>query len=68
VDGKLQHETAVEMARELLGIISNCLREEEHRDAFDEFYRVCNEGIERFTLTKEFLETTIELEGDRPCK
>ena len=64
MDDQWQHDIAKEMARELLGIICNCLREEEHRDAFEEFYRVCREGIERFKTTNTFLETTIELEGD----
>ena len=45
MDGELQHKICVEMARELVEIIAGCLREEEHRDAFEEFYRVCHEGI-----------------------
>ena len=47
------------MARSLLGIIGNCLREEEHRDAFEEFYRVCREGIESYTVEKQSLEEKI---------
>lgn len=49
------------MARALLGIIGNCLREEEHRDAFEEFYRVCREGIESYTVEKAWLEQKIEI-------
>lgn len=48
MDGQLQHDVAVKMARALVEIIANCLREEEHRDAFEEFYRVCHEGIGAF--------------------
>lgn len=33
------------MARELLAIVQNCLRPEEHRDAFEEFFEVCRRGL-----------------------
>ena len=56
MDPQIHHDTAMAMARALLGIIGNCLREEEHRDAFEEFYRVCREGIESYTVEKAWLE------------
>ena len=43
--GKSTDETALLMARELLGIVQNCLRPEEHRDAFEEFFEVCRRGL-----------------------
>jgi hypothetical protein len=48
------------MACELLAVIANCLREEEHRDALEEFYFVCHEGIGRYCDRK------IELGRNRP--
>ena len=49
------------MAHAILEIIGNCLREEERRDAFVEFYRVCRDGIETYTVQKEWLEQKIEI-------
>lgn len=48
MDAELQHDAAVAMARALVEIIAPCLREEEQRDAFEEFYRVCHAGIEAY--------------------
>lgn len=48
MDAELQHDAAVAMAVALVEIIAPCLREEEHRDAFEEFYRVCHAGIEAY--------------------
>ena len=62
MDPQIHHDTAMAMARELLEIIENCLREEEHRDAFEEFYRVCREGIESYIAQKAWLEQKIEIE------
>lgn len=42
---KSTNETAFVMARELLAIVQNCLRPEEHRDAFEEFFEVCRRGL-----------------------
>jgi len=61
VSAQLQHDAAVAMAKSILEIIGDCLREEEHRDAFEEFYRVCREGIETYSLHKDWLELKIEL-------
>lgn len=41
----MTNEMAFLMARELLGIVQNCLRPEEHRDAFEEFFEVCKRGL-----------------------
>ena len=45
---ELQNQVAHRMARELVEVIVNCLRPEERRDAFEEFYRVCKSGIEGY--------------------
>lgn len=57
----LQHDTAFAAARELLGIVAPCLREEERRDAFDEFYRVCKAALEQY-------EMRMQREAARLCK
>jgi hypothetical protein len=45
---RLCHDAAFAMAKTLLDIVGPCIREEEQRDAFDEFYRVCLAGIEAY--------------------
>ena len=34
---RLTHDSAMAMTRMLLDLVSSCMREEEHRDAFKEF-------------------------------
>jgi len=41
------------MATALLEIVQNCIREEDHRDAFAEFYRIAHAGIEAFCIQEE---------------
>ena len=41
---KLTNEVAFLMARELLSVVQNCLRPEERRDCFEEFFEVCKLG------------------------
>jgi len=52
MDEELRHDVAIQMACELLAVIANCRREEEHRDALEEFYFVCREGIGRYCARK----------------
>jgi hypothetical protein len=47
---RLQHDAAEAMAHALLDLVKPCLREEEFRDAFDEFYAVCRARIEAYEL------------------
>lgn len=42
---RLTNEVAFLMARELMGTMQNCLRPEEHRDAFEEFFEICRRGL-----------------------
>jgi D-alanyl-D-alanine dipeptidase len=42
---KLSNDVAFLMAHELLGIVVNCLRPEEQRDAFEAFFEVCKRGL-----------------------
>jgi hypothetical protein len=50
---RLQHDAAFAMATALLEIVENCIREDERRDAFAEFYRVVHAGIEAFCVQDE---------------
>jgi hypothetical protein len=42
---KLTNQAAFLMARQLLAIVENCLRPEEHRDVLVEFFEVCRRGL-----------------------
>jgi hypothetical protein len=42
---RLINEHTFKLSWELVGIIEPCLRQEERRDAFEEFYRVVKAGI-----------------------
>jgi hypothetical protein len=50
---RLQNETAFDLARSLLGIVQNCIRPEEHRDAFESFYETCKAAIERYEIQRQ---------------
>jgi hypothetical protein len=50
---RLQHDAATAMAKALLDLVVPCLREEEHQDAFEEFYAVCKAGIEAFCIQQD---------------
>lgn len=43
-----RHDTAVATARAILEVVSPCLRPEEHREAFEEFYRAVSAGLEAY--------------------
>jgi hypothetical protein len=47
---RLINETAFNMTRTLLGMIAHNLHEEEHRDIFEEFFGVCQAGLEAYCL------------------
>lgn len=53
----LIHDHAWALARKLVGIIENCLRPEEVRDAVEEFYECVREGL------AEFAEATSRMNG-----
>jgi hypothetical protein len=57
----LRHDCAWAGARSLVEIVVPCLREEERRDAFEEFYRVCAAMIEAY-------EQQMQREAARLCK
>ena len=49
---RLQHDTAFALATALLAIIENCIRPDERRDAFDEFYAACKGAFECYEAMK----------------
>ena len=50
---RIRHDVAVAGATALLHSFCGCLREEERRDAFDEFYRVLLESLDKFQLQSD---------------
>ena len=60
---RLIHDWAFQMAREILGTVKDCLREEEHRDAFQEFYMICQRGLESYETQADRMEKRL-----RPSK
>jgi hypothetical protein len=48
----LRHDTAIALATALLEIIGNCLRDEERKDAFDEFFTACMGALECYDTLK----------------
>ena len=54
------HDSAFQMARELLGTVKDCLREEEHRDAFEEFYTICKNGLESYEVQADRMEKRLK--------
>jgi hypothetical protein len=50
---RLVNEHAFKLATELLGIIENCLRPEERRDCWEEFYRAALSAIEDYHTQAE---------------
>ncbi len=50
VNHRLVHDAAFAMALAILDVVSPLLREEERKDAFDEFFRVCQAGIEAYGI------------------
>ena len=47
---RLINDLAFAMAQQLLDLVAPCIREEERRDAFEEFYAICKNGLESFCI------------------
>ena len=48
----LINQLSFAMANELLGIVGNCLRPEEHRDAFECFFEECKAVLEAYEMER----------------
>jgi hypothetical protein len=56
---RICHDAAFPMAKALLDVVAPCIREEERRDAFDAFYRICLDGIEAFLIRHNRMESRL---------
>ena len=56
MNGRLIHDAAFQMAREILGTVKDCLYEQEHRDAFETFYQICQQGLESYETQTDRME------------
>jgi hypothetical protein len=50
---RLIHDFVFRLAKRALSIIAPCLREEEHRDAFAEFYAAFKEEVRKYETDRE---------------
>ena len=50
---RLRAAAAFALALHILGMVKHLLREEEHKDAFDEFYRAARAAIEAYEQQTE---------------
>jgi hypothetical protein len=50
---RLSQEFLLRLARRAVGVIAPCLREEEMRDAFEEFYAAFKEELIRYEYERE---------------
>ncbi len=53
INHRLVNESAFEMAKAMLATVQNCLRPEEHRDAFEIFYEQCRDGLLNFEAKRQ---------------
>jgi len=56
MDQRLIHDHADDMARQILATVKDCLFEEEHRIAFDEFYDICRRELENYEAEAKRIE------------
>ena len=52
---RLLNETCFAIARDMLSLVSHLIREEEHRDAFSEFYQVVKQRLLRYQVEQDRL-------------
>jgi hypothetical protein len=50
MNARLQHDTAVAIAKACLDVIASCVHQSCHKDAWDEFYAIARAGIEAYEL------------------
>jgi hypothetical protein len=49
---RLIHDVAMAMAVAILELVEGCIRPEEQRDAFEEFYCACKAGLENYEMQR----------------
>jgi hypothetical protein len=57
---RVMHDAAMAMAACLVERVGGCLREEECKDAFEEFYRVCVAGLEAYEIQLNRIERRLK--------
>ena len=56
---RLMNELVLNLARRALGVISACLRDDEHNDAFQEFCKVFKEELSRYEEKRDRMATRL---------
>lgn len=62
---RLIHDAAFQMAKLLLRTVKDCLYEQEHREAFEEFYRLCKAGIEEYEVQADRMQQRLNPSRNR---
>jgi hypothetical protein len=52
---RLVNETCLAIAKDMLSLVAHLIREEEHRDAFSEFYRIAKQQLLRYEVEQDRL-------------
>jgi hypothetical protein len=61
---RLLNDTCFAIAKDMVGLVAHLLREEEHQDAFTEFYEAARRRLLVYEVEQERLRQ--RLYGDRP--
>lgn len=60
---RLMNELVLSLARRALGVISACLRDDEHNDAFQEFCKVFKEELRRYEEKRNRMATRLDAQA-----
>ena len=60
---RLMNELVLSLARRALGVISACLRDDEHNDAFQEFCKAFKEELSRYEQKRKRMNTRLSPEA-----
>jgi hypothetical protein len=60
---RLIHDAAFQMAEGILRTVKDCLYEQEHRDAFQEFYEICKRALEEYETQANRMQQRL-----KPCR
>lgn len=60
---RLIHDATYAISIQILQTIATCLREEEQRDAFAEFYRIVKEGLESYEIKIDRMQSRLRGSG-----
>jgi hypothetical protein len=60
---RLLHDTCFAIAKDMLSLVAHLIRENEHRDAFKEFYEVARQRLLSYDAQQERLKRRLYGEG-----